>query len=83
MNNKSTGKPSLMTYIIIFAVIAIVLVSCVGNGGSHSPDTNKCKSCGRTFQAGDSAGNYMNIARTGMCNNCYNNYQWGKEYIGQ
>ena len=42
-----------------------------------------CKSCGRKFEAGDTAENYMNIARTGMCNNCYNNYKSMSEALGK
>lgn len=49
---------------------------------SKSDDDGKCKSCGRSFKAGDSAGNYMNIARTGMCNNCYRNYKSLESFIG-
>lgn len=45
------------------------------NTGSNSSRTAKCKSCGRKFEAGDSAGNFMNIAKTGMCNNCYRNFE--------
>lgn len=43
--------------------------------GSSSSRTAKCKSCGRKYEAGDSAGNFMNIAKTGMCNNCYRNFE--------
>ena len=38
---------------------------------SHSKDARKCKSCGKYYEPGDSGGNFMNIAKTGMCKNCY------------
>lgn len=43
------------------------------SSGSHS---KTCKFCHREFEAGDDGGNFMNIAKTGMCKNCYNNYKW-------
>lgn len=82
---KTTGKPGIGTYIIAFVLLVVLLGSCgnlFGGSGGRSAKTNTCKSCGRTFEAGDSDGNFMNIARTGMCNNCYENYQWGQKAIG-
>lgn len=69
--------------LIICIVLALVLSmsGCTGSSSGHSKN-NTCKSCGRSFPAGDSGGNYMSIARTGMCKNCYNNYQWGKKALG-
>ena len=46
-----------------------------GSGsGSSSGKSATCKVCGRSFKAGDSAGNFMSIAKSGMCNNCHRNY---------
>ena len=42
--------------------------------GSSSGKSATCKVCGRSFNAGDSAGNFMSIARSGMCNNCHRNF---------
>lgn len=67
--------------IIIMIITLAALIGGCSNGGSVS--TNNCKSCGRTFQAGDDAGNYRNIARTNMCNNCYNNYKWAQDVLGK
>ena len=39
----------------------------------------KCKSCGRTYTDSE---NKMSIAKTGMCKNCYNNFQWGQSATG-
>lgn len=68
--------PAIFIVIVIIALIG----SCSGGGRTK---TNTCQSCGRTFEAGDSAGNYKNIARTNMCNNCYSNYMWAKEALGK
>ena len=61
--------------LILVITLCLSLCACVGGSSGGSSKTNTCKSCGRTFEAGDSAGNFMNIARSGMCNNCYNNYK--------
>lgn len=56
-----------------------------GNSSSSAKPAGEgvCKSCGRQFEAGDSGGNYMNIAKTGMCKNCYNNYNSMSEFLGK
>ncbi|MBQ9044471.1 MAG: hypothetical protein IJ112_00820 [Oscillospiraceae bacterium] len=85
MNSNSTNKPNWVVIISALLITAGILASCFGSSGSSgggSGRTATCKSCGRSFPAGDSGGNYMSIARTGMCKNCYNNYQWGKDAIG-
>ena len=66
----------------IIAIVALIVVccnSCVNDSGHV--DTSTCKSCGRTFEAGDSDGNYKNIARSGMCNNCYDNYKYFEDFV--
>lgn len=72
----------LILAVILFAAVAIS--SCGGGSGSGSShhSTNTCKSCGRTYEAGDSGGNFMSIARTGMCKNCYNNFKWAQDALG-
>ena len=67
--------------LLLALLLAFSLVGCTG-GGSGSSKTATCGSCGRTFEAGDSGGNYMSIARTHMCKNCYNNFQWAQEALG-
>ena len=72
--------------IVIIVFVLALLASCVAVMSDSSPSkpaTAKCKSCGRTFQAGDNGGNYMSIARTGMCKNCYENFKWGMNAIGK
>ena len=67
------------------AVLIIIIFLASNNSGSSSSkySTNTCKSCGRTYEAGDSGGNFMSIARTGMCKNCYENFKWGQKAIGK
>lgn len=68
----------IVACVLLFAMIG----SCMGDTGSSNASTAKCKSCGRTFKAGDAAGNYRSIARTNMCKNCYSNYQWAQNALG-
>lgn len=56
----------------------------IENADNHNSDfegEGVCKSCGRQYEAGDAAGNYMNIAKTGMCKNCYNNFNDLKGFL--
>lgn len=80
IGNTSISITGLIVIICVLLFIIVFIVS--GASGGSSSSTNKCKSCGRVFEAGDSAGNYRCIARTGMCNNCYNNYQWAQDALG-
>jgi len=68
---------------MLFLVLIVVTFACAcSDGGSSHHSTNTCKSCGRSYEAGDSGGNFMNIARTGMCKNCYDNFKWGQSVLG-
>ena len=81
-------------YILFTVLIGLLFVACAygtvfligGNSphtrsySSYSSYTNTCSSCGRSFSAGDSDGNYKNIASTGMCNNCYKNFKTQKSW---
>ena len=81
--NNGGGR---LWYFILVIFISLLLSFCGGtNGGGSSSRTKTatCKSCGRTYEAGDSDGNFMNIARTGMCNNCYNNFKWAQKALGK
>ena len=51
------------------------------DGAHDSSIGGLCKSCGKQYEAGDEAGNYMNIAKTGMCKNCYNNFNDLKGFL--
>ena len=45
-----------------------------------SGESKTCKFCGRRFTDSD---NINSIAKTGMCENCYNNFQWGQKATGK
>lgn len=67
----------LSWFILCFSVI-------IGaNNANDFPDRddghNSCEVCDRSYEPGDSEGNYMNIFETGMCNNCWRNFQWANE----
>lgn len=42
---------------------------------SHSSDALQCSNCGRYYEPGDIAGNYMKIAVSSFCHNCYEIYK--------
>ena len=67
--------------IIVFVIIIFAISGGLGSSGGSSGRGGTCKSCGRKFAAGDEGGNYMSVARRGMCKNCYNNYDSMKEFL--
>lgn len=67
---------------IILAVTLLALVILFSRGSNDSSNgTATCGSCGRSYKAGDSGGNFMNIARTHMCKNCYHNFKWSQSVL--
>lgn len=81
---KNNGLIALAVLVMIIYLISGSATGTLGGGGYDSyskPPANTCKSCGRSWQAGDSGGNFMNIAKTGMCNNCENNYHSLERYL--
>ena len=80
-----TGKKIkvLLGVLIVMAILYGIAMASVSGGSRGSGSSNTCGSCGRSWSAGDSGGNYMNIARTGMCNNCENNYHTLKPFLGK
>ena len=68
--------------IIVVAILLLVGFFIFGGGRGGNGGTNTCKVCGRSWSAGDSGGNYMSIARSGMCVNCHNNYEYGQSMLG-
>ena len=84
MTGKKSGIGTVAAVIVIILVLVLLIGSCGGSGsGGGATRKNTCKSCGRSYEAGDAGGNFMNIARTGMCKNCYNNYQWAQKAAGK
>ena len=74
--------------ILLVVLVAMGILYGIGMGSVNKPSggsgkTNTCGSCGRTYEAGDSGKNFINIAQTGMCNNCENNYQTLKPFLGK
>ena len=71
--------------VIVVAVIALCVFVAGGSPGgssiSSSGKQNTCGSCDRSWPAGDDGGNFMNIAKTGLCKNCENNYHSLKQYL--
>lgn len=68
--------------ICILVVAAIVIGTFQGcSAVLQGSSTATCKSCGRTFNAGDTGKNFMNIGKTGMCGNCEDNYHWGENFM--
>lgn len=80
-----TGKKIkvLLAVLIAMAILYGIAMGSVSKPSGSRGSTNTCGSCGRSWQAGDSGKNYMNIARTGLCNNCENNYHTLKPFLGK
>ena len=78
---KTSLKKFLAVFIPIFLVALVLAFAMSGGFESISGHENTCGSCGRSWGAGDSGGNYRNIAKTGMCNICEENYQDLKHYL--
>ena len=81
---KNRGLIALAVIVMVIYLISGSATGTLGGGGYDSystPSSNTCKSCGRSWNAGDSDGNFMNIAKTGMCNNCESNYHSLERYL--
>lgn len=70
--------------VAVFMVIVLSVVAGPGNGSNSGSyhSVAECSWCGRSFKSGDSGGNFMSIAKTTMCKNCYNNYKWANNALG-
>lgn len=74
--------------VLLVVLLAMGILYGIGMGSVSDPSggsgkTNTCASCGRTYQAGDPGKNFINIAQSGMCNNCENNYHTLKPFLGK
>lgn len=78
MDNEINKIANIATVVIV--VIIVIFVILTSSGNSNSSGSRTCKSCGRSFS--DSA-NEISIKKTGMCKNCYNNYNWGMAATGK
>lgn len=68
--------------LLLAAVMAFSLAGCTSDSGSRSSKKATCGSCGRTYEAGDSGGNFMSIAQTHMCKKCARNYETMRDWLG-
>ena len=64
---------------LVFFILLIALAS-IGNSGGENGDTRRCDSCHKVYERyddwGDLDDDYSSIQRRGMCEKCYQNYQW-------
>lgn len=88
--DESTKNKTIITkkkVKVLAIVIAVILcIYAVANNAVHVGDNDErdegvCASCGRSWEAGDPSKNYINIAKTGMCKNCENNYHSMKQFL--
>ena len=80
-NKNSTGlSTGAIVAIIVGICILVGAIMAMTDDSSSSSNSKTCKSCNRSYT--DSA-NTMSIAKTGMCKNCYGNFEWGMKATGQ
>lgn len=72
-NNSSGGKGSTVIAIIIVILVLAGLGSCMSGG---SDKEYKCSACGKTFT---NSADTRSIARTSMCEPCYENYKFTQD----
>ena len=78
---KVAIKKFLVAFIPVYVVIIVLAFALAGGSSNSTKSKNTCSSCSRSWVAGDSDGNYKNISKTGMCNNCEDNYQKMKQFL--
>ena len=80
---KNPGLTALVVVVLLVYFISGAITGTLGgNSGNYgSSSRNTCRSCGRSWSAGDSGKNFMNIARTGMCNNCEDNFHSLEDFL--
>lgn len=71
-NGSSGGKGSIIGIIIVIVLILAAIGSC--SGGSDKE--YKCSSCGKTYT---NSADTRSIARTSMCEPCYENYKFTQD----
>ena len=82
----------LVLFVVVLVIVSLVLIfekaetkrveeAVMQNSNNNTDDnTVKCPVCGRTFKKGTS--NAKSIRRTNMCENCYKNYKYAEELMG-
>ncbi len=69
-------------FILFIFILIVVLYTITTSGGQFTSSKATCKMCGRSWNSGDSGGNYMSIALSGMCKSCKSNYKWSQAALG-
>lgn len=82
MNYKAFGAFLIVLLVVVFAVAIISSDSGSSSYSSSSSSSSKieCRSCDREFSS--SSANGKSIRRTGMCENCYNNFKSMQQALG-
>lgn len=78
-DGKKVIKIIVITLIVIALLVAIGVMIWSFANESNPVRKNECESCGREWSAGDANGNFINISKTGMCNNCYENFKYAQK----
>ncbi len=78
---KVALKKFLMVFLPVYLIILVLAFAMTGDFGGSKESKNTCSYCKKSWTAGDSGGNYKNISKTGMCNNCEDNYQDMKQFV--
>ena len=74
---KNKGIIAIAALVLFIYVVSSLAVG--GGNSSSNASTNTCGYCGRSYKAGDKDGNFMSIAKTGLCKNCDDNrsfFEW-------
>lgn len=73
---------SFVVFMILGAIcVAIIASSSSGSSSSSHAGIETCGSCGRSFKS--SSANGKSIRRTGMCSNCYSNYEFAQGILNE
>ena len=77
---KSDRRFSIILVVVAFCLLGMGILNQAGFFGRGGGDDRTCGVCGRSFSTGTS--DSSSIARTGMCVNCYSNYNYAQELLG-
>lgn len=72
--SKKKGIIAIATIVLFIYIVSSIAVG--GGNSSSNVSTSTCGSCGRSYKAGDAGGNYMSIAKSGLCKNCNSNREY-------
>ncbi len=77
----------LLAILVVAIVCCIIIISSSSNGeGSDNPKVERCSACKEKYaqidRFGNYSDNYSSIKRTSMCVQCYKNFKWMQDQIG-